>query len=259
MERMFRARNLIVTCVLLVTLATAGCAQSPRVAEAAIGRAPATVINSLKKAIGLAESNFPDSPNQWSVAIDDGLSPPPSLLRDLDRVPKTGLSAAEKRVVREAKDWAAAYKAVDDAVARVDGLSLGLPSEAIELVTLARIQSGSKAFEDHVDQIVIRLLKKQTCALARENIDAATAEFADDQSSEVHSEFLDSILLKFEMQAELSNSWVTPEQFVDIAQIADGIVDKAEGYADAYLDVLESPNGGVAIANLAYLRICVLR
>ena len=218
------------------------------------------MISALRKAIGLAESSFPVTPGQWVDAVDSGLKPPSSLIKNLDDVPLSGLTQDQKIVVREAKEWAATYRAADDAIERLTGVSTGIPDDAIQLVILSRIKSGGDAFDQYVDDLAARMLKKQTCALGREYIDAATAQYADQSDSGGFSDILDSFLLEIEMEQDLSAKWVNPAGwYVNLETLADDIVAQAKDYAEDYLVVLDSPNGGVAMANFTYLRICVLR
>lgn len=96
------------------------------------------------------------------------------------------------------------------------------------------------------------------CQVARDGLDEA----GEDQAAAVSADYDDVGYSADEVEQYIWNAlagWNDVATVLDPAWLATESIDQANEHIDGLVDIIESPDGAVAAANIIYFRACVMK
>ncbi|WP_223622004.1 hypothetical protein [Microbacterium sp. EST19A] len=180
-------------------------------------------------------------------------------MRQADDAVRSGaqLTDEERTLLASGERWVSFYKELDAVLQLAIGWEISISDDAIRLVNARMRTQPTPEFRAVVDALEQKVLKGLMCQAARQGLDGA---------AEAQAESMTPVYDSFGMEhsdvelyiADAIAGWQGAYEVLDYAGLTTASIDLHNSYVEGVLDVIESPDGSFAAANLIYFRTCVV-
>lgn len=170
----------------------------------------------------------------------------------------TKLSDEEAELLASSERWVAFFKELDEVLQLAVGWEIGMNDDAVRLVNASLLTNPSPEFRVVVEGLEQKLLRGLMCQAARSGLDDA----ADTQAAAATPNYDAFGLEQDDVEGYIITEidpWPGAYDVLDYSWLASQSIDLHNDYVDGVMDVIESPDGTLAAANLIYFRSCVVR
>ncbi|PKI92772.1 hypothetical protein CW368_00170 [Actinomycetales bacterium SN12] len=133
-----------------------------------------------------------------------------------------------------------------------------IPDDAIRLVKARTLQEPTPQFSARVNELEQSVLKGLMCQAARRGLDAAGESQAEQATPDYVEVGVETYQVQYYLEVNLT-AFSEVSEALDITGVAEDSILEANAYIKGINDIIESPDGGIAAANVVYFRNCVLR
>ena len=192
-----------------------------------------------------------------------------SALDEADDAARSGavMTSEERGLIASAEQYATAYNRLNSALQFAVGWESGLSDDIARLIAVSRSNSTelSEEFASYLRTLEERVLRGLMCSATRSALDdLGEAQATQQQAVYDFFPYSGAGVQNF-MTQELS-IWDGVDEVIDVVQLAEQTVEQHDKYVsefnqqmDGLTDVIESPSGTLANANIVYFRVCVAR
>ena len=181
-------------------------------------------------------------------------------LRQADDAIRNGarLTEEEKALLAKGEQWAAFVKGFNEVLSAATGWEVSIPEDAVRIANAGFIARPSDEFRGVVQRLEQKVLKGLMCQVARDGLDEA----GEDQAAAASADYDAVGYSAEEVERYIWNGlaeWDGVATVLDPASLASESIDQANEHIDGIVDIIESPDGAVAAANIIYFRTCVMK
>lgn len=196
------------------------------------------------------------------VARKTVIEVPPELdvaMQQADDAVRSGaqLSAEERTLLASGERWVSFYKELDAVLQLTIGWEVGIHDDAIRLVNANTLQQPTPEFRAVIDELEQKVLKGLMCQAAREGLDSGAEAQAQSMTPTYDTFGMTGSDVELYL-ADATRAWQGAYEVLDYAGLATASIDLHNSHVDGVMDVIESPDGSFAAANLIYFRTCVV-
>lgn len=192
-----------------------------------------------------------------AIEVPSGLD---DAMRQADDAVRAGttLSDEELALLASGERWVAFYQELDRVLQLAIGWEIGMNDDAVRLINSSLLKDPSDEFRNVVEALEQKLLRGLMCQAARAGLD----DSAEAQAAEATPNYDAFGLNRDDVEGYITTDidpWPGAYDVLDYAWLASQSIDLHNEYVDGVMNVIESPDGTLAAANLIYFRSCVFR
>ncbi len=177
------------------------------------------------------------------------------------------MTSEERALIASAEQYATAYNRLNSALQFADEWELGLPDDITRLIALSR-PSGTELTEEfalYLRTLEERALRGLMCSATRTALDDLGEAQATQQQAVYDAFPYSGAGVQDFMTQELS-MWQGVTEVLDVVELVEQTIEQHDRYigefneqVDGITDIIESPTGSLANANIVYFRVCVAK
>lgn len=180
-------------------------------------------------------------------------------MRQADDAVRSGtqLTDEEQTLLASGERWVSFYQELDAVLQLAIGWELSINDDAIRLVNARMLTQPTPEFRAVVDALEQKVLKGLMCQAAREGLDDAAEAQAESMTPMYDSFGMEHSDVELYITDAIAG-WQGAYEVLDSAGLTTASIDLHNSYVEGVMDVIESPDGSFAAANLIYFRTCVV-